>query len=194
MTQQTFSLVPFPASNIPGITITGKIARQNNIIALHYSLTGNLDNIFFPSPSEPPGRKNELWKTTCLEFFLAIQDQPGYWEFNMSPSGDWNVYHMDAYRRVGFTEETSLQCLRFVPNRNEADIFTLEATVDLSPIIEQSQLVEVSVTAIIQTKDGAQSYWALTHPASQADFHLRESFILVLAEQTRLAQRSVLGD
>lgn len=193
MTKQAFSLIPFPAPNIPDISIIGEIALQKNIVILHYSLEGKIDDILLPLASMNPGRKDELWKKTCFEFFLAIKDQPQYWEFNMSPSGDWNVYHMDAYRRVCFREEMSIQQLQFEVQQ-EPSCFTLDAVVDLNPIIQQSHSLDVGITAVIQTADGNETYWALTHPAPLADFHLRESFIPDLAEQTHLAQQSPLDD
>jgi hypothetical protein len=195
--EQPFSLIPFPAPAMPEISITGSISRQNHLLALHYSLAGNLADIFLPSPAMPASRKDELWKTTCFEFFLGIKEQPQYWEFNISPSGDWNAYHMDAYRRVGFREEMSIQRLEVEvgkacaePGRNEVGRFTLVTSVDLKPILRADQLLEVSITAVIQSRDGNETYWALLHPASYADFHLRESFILALAGQNHPAPQS----
>ena len=193
MTERSFSLVPFPAPNIPNISITGKISLQKNIVHLRYSLSGEIENILLPPASVNPSRKDDLWKMTCFELFLALKDQPQYWEFNMSPSGDWNVYHMDAYRRVSFREETSIRRLPF-ENGNEAGVFHLNALVDLHPILPPNQLLEFGITAIIQTIDSNETYWALAHPAPFADFHLRESFILGLAGQTHLSQQSALGD
>jgi hypothetical protein len=193
MTEQSFSLIPFAAPNIPNITITGKISLQSNLLALHYSLAGKVEDVFLLPTSLNASRKDELWKSTCFEFFLAIKDQPEYWEFNMSPSGDWNVYHMDSYRRIGFREETSIQHLQFNAQQEE-DVFGLDTTIDLSPMIGLDQLLEVGITAIVQTKDGNESFWALTHPAPHPDFHLRESFILALEGQTHPAGQSVRGD
>lgn len=191
MTERSFSLIPFTAPNIQSISITGKISLQDNIITLHYLLAGKIEEILLPMKSIKPNRKDELWKMTCFEFFLAIKDQAQYWEFNMSPSGDWNVYHMDAYRRIGFREEMSIQWLPF-DVQSEVGMFHLNALVDLHPILQPGQFLEFGITAVIQTTEGNETYWALTHPASAADFHLRESFILGLAEQTHLAQQSVL--
>jgi hypothetical protein len=193
MTEQSVSLVPFSAPNIPSISITGKISLLNNLLALHYSLAGKVKDVFLQPTSPNPRRKDELWQSTCFEFFVAIRDQPEYWEFNMSPSGDWNVYHMDAYRRVGFREETLIQQLQF-KTQQEAGVFSLDMTIDLNLIIGLSQPLEIGITAIIQTKNGNQSYWALTHPEPDPDFHLRESFILALEEQTRLLRQSAPGD
>lgn len=193
MTEQSFTLIPFPAPAIPEIIITGQISCRGNVLALRYLLTGKTEDIFLPPPEEHPSRKDDLWKMTCFEFFLAVKGQSQYWEFNMSPSGDWNVYRMDAYRRAGFREETSIQQLQLESQR-EHGLFRLNVTADLSHIIMHDELAEIGVTAIIQTKDGNETYWALIHPAPQADFHLRESFILALAAQTHpLGQSAPAG-
>jgi len=180
MNKHAFTLIPFPTMNIPQITIAGNISRRNNVVTVHYALTGSVEAVVFPLTLAHASRMDELWKFTCFEFFLAIKDQSDYWEFNMSPSGDWNVYHMDAYRRDGFREEISIVELPFTMQL-ETDCFSLDVAVDLNTIIEQGQTLDVGITAIIQTQDGNETYWALAHPGSHADFHLRESFILELA-------------
>jgi len=189
MTERSFFLVPFPAPAIPRISITGEISLQHGVVDLRYSLTGKIGEVFIPTKSMNPVRKGELWKTTCFEFFLAIKGQSQYWEFNMSPSGDWDVYHMDAYRRMGFREEMSIQQLPFEVQQ-ETNGFSLDAVADLNPIIQPNQVLEFGITAVIQTTDGHESFWALAHPMSPADFHLRESFILELAEQVHLSSQS----
>jgi hypothetical protein len=193
MNDHLFSLIPFPAPNVPDISINGKISLQNNTLNLNYGVTGKIEEILLPGASLNRSRKDDLWKMTCFEFFLAVKDQPQYWEFNMSPSGDWNVYHMDAYRRVGFREETSIQQLSFEIHKGTSEI-SLKTMVDLNLILPPNQLLEFGITAIIQAMDNTETYWALSHPAPFADFHLRESFILGLAEQTHLSQQSALGD
>ena len=179
MSEQLFTLVRFPDSNIPEIEIYGKVARQSNILTIHYHVTGQTEDILFPESSAQPARKDELWLSTCFEFFLAIPDRAPYWEFNLSPSGDWNVYYMDAYRRIGFREETSVERLPFSVRR-EASCVSVEASADLSPIIAEVVPVQAGITSVIQTLERHETYWALTHPNPQADFHLRDSFILAL--------------
>ncbi len=179
MTEHSFTLVPFPDSNIPEIKIAGRISRKTNFLTVHYELTGNTEDILLPSAALHPIRKDELWKATCFEFFLVFPNEPQYWEINMSPSGDWNAYHMDAYRRVGFREEMAIQWLQFIYQR-EADCISVEAALDLNAMIREDNSIQAGVTSVIQTKYGHETYWALTHPNSQADFHLRESFIIPL--------------
>jgi len=172
---QTFRLIPYPAIELPRLDITGEINRVENRLSVHYEVRGEVESILFPAPSAPT-RKDDLWKATCFEFFLAIPDLPKYWEFNMSPSGEWNVYHMDAYRRIGFREESAICQLPFKFNKNNK--VSLDVSVDLTPIIQSKQTIQIGITAIIQTKDGTETYWALSHPGPQADFHLRGSFVI----------------
>jgi len=179
MISHPFELVPHPDPGIPEIRITGRIERRGNILTVHYSVSGKIDEVLLPAPNPQPGRKEDLWLRTCFEFFLALPDQPQYWEFNFSPSGDWNAFRMDAYRRVGFREEELIQnpCLEI---RNEIECFELEAVIDLNAILKSETQMLVGVTSVIQPRNGHETYWALTHPQPMADFHLRDSFILTL--------------
>jgi len=97
----------------------------------------------------------------------------------MSPSGDWNVYAMDAYRQVNMREESAFAELPFEFRKVNNEI-SLEISLDLRPILQPDQVLQIGITTIIQTADGSESYWALAHPGAQADFHLRDSFAIVL--------------
>jgi hypothetical protein len=193
MIEQAFKLVPFPATHIPAIRITGTVFLENRVLGLQYLLSGDIEAVLLPPASRLPSRKHELWKATCFEFFLAIRDQPGYWEFNMSPSGNWNAYRMDAYRRIGFREETRIAHLPFAFKKG-SDGFFLDVSLDLTSFIRHERQLQMGITAIIQAEGGSETYWALAHPAPDADFHLRESFILAPVEQTPpLGQSARLG-
>src|SRR4026207_875348 len=102
-------------------------------------------------------RKGGLWQKTCFDFFLAIRGEPQYWEFNMSPAGDWNAYRMDSYRRIGFREETAILRLPFEV-WNEGGIFHLNVLVDLQPILQPNRSLEFGITAVIQTTDRNETY------------------------------------
>lgn len=179
---QRFALIPFPANDLPKIQIRGEIERIRNRLSIHYSVTGKIDSILLPSISYLPSRKHDLWKATCFEFFIAFKDQPRYWEFNLSPSSAWNVYAMDAYRQVNMREETRFPQLPFEFVNTDGEL-SLDVSVDLSPILPRDSILQIGITAIIQTGDGNETYWALSHPGAptaQADFHLRESFVIEL--------------
>lgn len=173
---QPFILTPFPASDLPEIKITGEIERVEDQLSVRYFVNGDVDSIKLPDITEVPMRKDDLWKMTCFEIFIAPEGQTQYWEFNMSPSGNWNVYRMDAYRQVNMREEVLFTSLPFTFHKANHEL-RLDISIDLSCILLAEQKINIGVTAIIQTFDGRESYWALTHPGTQADFHLRDGFI-----------------
>ena len=175
---QTFKLIPYPSTQIPNISITGELERIENHLSIHYVVQGDIENILLPK-SSLSSRQDDLWKATCFEFFFALPDSPEYWEVNMSPSSAWNVYRMDAYRRIGFREETAIEQLPFEFQKVD-DKYLLSVSMDLTQILQEGQNIQVSITAIIQTQGGNETYWALVHPGAQADFHLRDSFIISL--------------
>jgi hypothetical protein len=179
MNNQTFSLQPFPSTeSFPNLKIAGNIARNANQLTICYTLGGDLKEIAIAPPSNIPSRKHELWEDTCFEFFLGIKNSTQYWEFNLSPAGHWNVYHFDGYRQ-GMQKETAFEKLPFSV-QNQADSFALALDVDLDKVISANQAIEIAITTVIKHKDGELTYWGLTHRGTEADFHLRDSFIVEL--------------
>ncbi|WP_373542719.1 DOMON-like domain-containing protein [Chamaesiphon sp.] len=173
-----FSLVPFAVDSVPPIEIVGNIDRSGHLLAIDYQLLGELDSVAIPSPAAAPSRKFGLWEATCFEFFIGVIGDRNYWEFNLSPSGDWNVFHLDDYRQ-GLRDETAFTSLPFDVDRF-ANSLTLKLVVDLSQIISIDRELEVSVTTVIKSTQDDISYWALTHCGEEADFHLRDSFVIKL--------------
>jgi hypothetical protein len=179
MNDQTFKMQPFPSAKpIPDLKIAGNIARQGNQFTIHYALLGDVKEVGLAAPSDTPARKHELWKDTCFEFFLGIKNSDRYWEFNLSPAGDWNVYHFDAYRQ-GMQEETVFTALPF-SIQHLSDGLAIALDVEVDKIVPANQAIEVGITTVIKHRDGEVSYWALTHQGTEADFHRRDSFIIAL--------------
>jgi hypothetical protein len=179
MNEQNFSLQPFDlTSSLPDIKITGSIARNGNKLTICYALLGDLTKVQIPASADLLKRKYDLWEETCFEFFVGIKNSPDYWEFNLSPAGHWNVFHLENYRQ-GLQEEMAVTSLPFsVQQKSDALLVTLE--VDLNKFISAEQSLEVGITTVIKSKEGNLSYWALTHCGEEADFHRRESFIVEL--------------
>lgn len=179
MSEQKFTLQPFASDNLlPDVQIIGNIARKDHKLAITYNLLGNLTEIIIAAPSDTPKRKDELWQNTCFEFFVGIKDSERYWEFNLSPAGDWNVYRFDGYRQ-GMQTETAFTTLPFFV-QHQADILTLNLDVDLTKIISSNQGIDVAITTVVKQKNTQVSYWALAHKGAEADFHLRDSFLIRL--------------
>jgi hypothetical protein len=179
MNQGRFSLEPFPTSGpVPGVEITGSIARQSHTLVLHYDLRGHVAELAIPAPADAPARKPGLWQDSCFEFFLAPRNSPRYWEFNLSPAGHWNAYRFAGYRQ-GMQEESALVSLPF-GFQCQSNSLRLTLELDLESLVPPDQALEVAISAVLHRRDGAISYWALTHCGPLPDFHHRDSFVLVL--------------
>ena len=172
MSDRCFSLEPFPNSNFPSsLKLTGKIDRTDNRLEIEYLLLGNLADIIIPKPVKLPDRKQ-----TCLEFFLGIKNSSQYWEFNLSPSEDWNIYHFEDYRQ-GMQEEMAFNSLPFIVE-SKSNSLQLILKLDLNQIVSKEKSLEVGISTVIKSTDKNISYWALTHHDSQANFHHRDSFAI----------------
>jgi hypothetical protein len=177
MTEQSFILQPFLLDDtLSDIYLEGSIQRQSNTLTIHYALS-DPELMVSLSPTALPTRKHNLWQETCFEFFLGIQNSERYWEFNLSPAGHWNIYRFDGYRQ-GMQDELAWDQLPFKAQQSKGVMLTLN--LDLSPIVMAQQKIELAIATVIQPKNGAPSYWALTHCASQPDFHHRKSFTIKL--------------
>jgi hypothetical protein len=172
-------LKPFSQDrSILSIDLDATIDRQDNIFSIEYHLHGDLSTLILPPPTSTPTRKSLLWEHTCFEFFLGVPGVPEYWEFNLSPAGDWNIFHLDNYRQ-GLREELAFESLALkITFQSRSLVLKLE--LDLGHIIQAPQDLEVSVTSVIEPHAGEISYWAVTHTGEQADFHLRDSFSISL--------------
>jgi hypothetical protein len=179
MNESAFNLHPFaqPAKNF-ALELTGTIARQGSLLHLSYRLQGAVDTVHFPATTQLPQRQDNLWQTTCFEFFLGFPGKTCYWEFNLSPEGHWNVYRFADYRQ-GMIPEPTITALPIML-KIEPAVVSVAAIVDLVDIVPSEQPLDVAISAVIQSQTGELSYWALAHPSSEADFHRRDSFILRL--------------
>jgi hypothetical protein len=162
----------------PDIVIGGTIARRGATLAIRYVLRGRLAALVIPGRAARPGRRPGLWEATCFEFFLGVKEAPEYWEFNLSPAGHWNVYRFTGYRQ-GMAEETAFTSLAFSVRRRP-DRLEVALELDLGQIAVAGQPLVVGLAAVINFRDLGLTYWALTHPGAQADFHRRDSFQLEL--------------
>jgi hypothetical protein len=176
--KQEFVLQPFEPVPL-NLSITGEIARTVDGLKINYCLAGDLSQILIPGLTARPQRRWELWEATCFEFFVAPLGELYYWEFNMSPSGDWNVFRLDGYRQ-GLRNEEAVLDLPVVMKRR-SDGITLDLQFDLEKLVTAEQAVEVAVTTVIQNQNHNFSYWALQHTGQAADFHRRADFSLKLA-------------
>jgi len=175
MTRQDFSLSPYSISpSPPSLSVTGAIERTGDRIHVGYEIRGDLGGVAIPVKAERPMRRDGIWKETCCELFLARECEDSYWEFNLSPSGDWNVYRFAAYRHE-MREEIRVTRLRMNVAR-EPGVFRLSLETDVAPILGSGEPLVVGMSVITRGTGGGSDYWALGHPGAQPDFHHRDSF------------------
>jgi hypothetical protein len=176
---RTFSLAPFRGEeSLPDLAITGTIGRSAETMSIGCAVAGNLSALAVPAAAVSRERKDRLWEETCLEFFLGAKGSEGYWEFNLSPAGHWNVYRFASYRK-GMREEPAFPSLPF-GIRSEPGVLRLSLGLDLGRILPAGATVEAGVCAVIRTTTGGTSHWALAHPGPRPDFHRRDGFALTL--------------
>ncbi|WP_019499409.1 DOMON-like domain-containing protein [Pseudanabaena sp. PCC 6802] len=174
---RNFNLVEFGAGDrTSNLKISGNVRRSPHALSMNYYLYDPAAIVLIPPQAERSLRKHNLWEETCFELFLRIKDSEPYWEFNLSPSGHWNVYHFDTYRQA-MREELAFTTLPF-SFHTRSDSLSLAIDLDLQPIIQPKQILKIAVSAVTKFKDGNIAYWALVHPGMSADFHDRDSFIL----------------
>jgi len=176
---RNFSLTPFQrAEDRPDLTIAGTIGRSADTLSIRYAVAGNLSVIAVPAAAVSPERKDRIWEETCLELFLGTKGSEAYWEFNLSPGGNWNVYRFTSYR-AGMREETAFSSL-LSRVQIEPDVLRLSLEMDLRKILPPEQALEAGVCAVLRTTAGGRSHWALAHPGPRPDFHRRDGFALTL--------------
>lgn len=179
MSVHHFTLLPSDTGTAAaGITLGGSLTRRGEGLAIHYVLAGRLEGVRIPAPARPPARRDGLWERTCFEFFLALPGEEAYWEFNLSPSGDWNVYRLDGYRQ-GLTPEAAYAGLE-IELRRESGSLHLNLACALPPLAQGHPPLRVAVCAVIEHENGLLSYWALAHPGPEPDFHRRDGFLITL--------------
>jgi hypothetical protein len=175
-----FNLVPHPSSrpaypsfkvwaSVDHVASLGAIATTN----IWFGVGAPADR-FVITESEEPGRRDELWRTTCFEAFLRGHGD-AYREWNFAPSGDWAAYDFASYRETAGGPEVAAPYIRMEDNMTW---WTLGATI----ATDAGQSLYLGLSAVLEEKDGTKSYWALAHPNTEKpDFHLADCFTAKLA-------------
>lgn len=120
-------------------------------------------------------RADGLWKTTCFEAF-AMKADGSYVEFNFSPSGRWAAYEFSSYRENMANAPGPAPTLTMSQSEQALE-FT--ATFDLGSYVAHWP-DRFGLCAVIETRDGAKSFWSLAHPEGRPDFHHKDCFALSL--------------
>jgi hypothetical protein len=141
----------------------------DGLLELRYVLTAEMNRVRLPQ-ERPSARRDELWKHTCFEAFVAEGAGGSYRELNFSPSTEWAMYSFSGYRAGMAALETAAPRIRV--ERSERQL-TLHASVQ----VQAGSVNRVALSAVMEDENGRLSYWALRHPPGKPDFHHPESFL-----------------
>lgn len=162
----------------PCLAITGTAGRQADALLLQYHISGDIHALHIPRQEHSGSRRHGLWKDSCFEAFVGVKGSDRYWEINLSPNGDWNVYRFSGYRKE-MTEESAFQALPCTLYETKHDIW-LDVIVDLRAILREDHPIDLGVCCVLKHLNGDTTLWALSHPGPGADFHRRAGFMLAL--------------
>ena len=148
----------------------------NGSLRLHYDVLGAVNKLLIPSP-KPPAETEGLWQHTCFEAFISVVEESHYHEFNFSPSGDWAAYAFEDYRKSKNWKASTAPAISYV---RTGDRLSLEAVISQRDLPDnpRKQPYRLGLTAVLESKTGDLSYWALFHPSGKPDFHHRTGFTL----------------
>lgn len=173
-------LSPHPRHPAPSSLHLTAEARLNATdgLDLRYVVSGPSAQLRIP-PLRLASPADGLWQHSCFEAFVALGGAAAYREFNFSPSRQWAVYDFDSYRQRSATPPPpwSANCRI----ERSAEHLALQVTIPPRALPAGGrEPLQVALTAVLESADGALSYWAQRHPAAQPDFHHREGFALML--------------
>jgi hypothetical protein len=154
--------------------------EEPSLLVFQYVLDADMSRVRVP-PSGAGVWADALWKSTCFEAFVAPAGEPGYLEFNFSPSLDWSIYRFTAYREgmspaeMGRAPQISV--------RRGVDGLELRSAVQLGDLaaLRDAGHVRIALAAVIEDEHGRLSYWGLRHPPGKPDFHHPTGFTLKVA-------------
>jgi hypothetical protein len=198
---QGYKLVPFPGSvseESPRLEVRAiaRGVRQQGlgqglelVFRLKESVPGALgDVVGIPqgvnlNPSQTQRlsatRADRLWEETCFECFLLTGEGDAYLEFNATADGRWNLYGFDSYRKgmravqVSPGQEPLLQKSAMVTR----GVYELSWFIPLELLPFLTPETNLGLSMVLEERHEGQSYWAIQHLRSEADFHALESFV-----------------
>ena len=152
------------------------VVRATNTILLMYSVE-TADTLLLPAFEQE--RRDNLWHGTCFELFVKPESR-GYVEYNFAPLQAWNAYSFVDWRmgRRAYQPDVEPRIVDSrTDGRREAYPGRYELDVVISPDILLLAPAAVSLAAILEEEGGAMSYWALTHPPGEPNFHHADCFV-----------------
>jgi hypothetical protein len=141
-------------------------------------------DVILAAQNPAPKRVNELWKETCFECFIPLENSKAYLEFNGSPSGDWNWYSFIDYRE-GMKEfqvppEAQPRQTSLTMSEKQIESEWVLPLIGmrlgfLSTGEGMSEVKKIGLASVLNTSV-ATTYWAVAHEGVKPDFHHPSGF------------------
>lgn len=175
------SLLCHPATPCPEVnSITVDVSKANrSTLRFCYRLAAVLKQIRIPQ-CVTHSRRDELWRHSCFEAFIASANATQYLEFNFSPSTEWAAYDFDGYRE-GMRAAPITPSNLNVTSSEDTLVLSVEIDVAALGLAAAERELQLGLCAVIENVDGQISYWAINHSMPKPDFHHRDGFALLLA-------------
>lgn len=171
-------LTPHPGHPHPPLDIGVELSLLGtDVLKLDYVVAGPISDLLIP-PKADPERTENLWQHSCFEAFIGQVQSLSYVEYNFAPSSEWAAYRFTAYRD-GMVPALDLPAPHIFVEHDDARRFTQTVFVDASAV-KGAGWGSIALSAVIETRNGAKSYWALRHPPGKPDFHHPDCFALKL--------------
>jgi hypothetical protein len=116
-----------------------------------------------------------LWRHTCFEFFVGPTAAPEYLEFNLSPSGEWALYHFRDARDALPNPDASPPEVQVRRDGRDLQIGAVLSATGW-PVAWLEDELQVGLSVVLQARSGALAYYALHHAREEPDFHDRRGW------------------
>jgi hypothetical protein len=156
--------------------IEATLARDDRCLRLSYALTGDLDALRIASPGRGEFADG-LWQHTCFEVFLKPEGGAAYVELNLAPSRCWAAYGFRDTRQRTTWRPTAAPVID-VGRKGRTLRLTAQVPMSMLGAVADAPLVLLGLSAVVESRDGDLSYWALRHVAGRPDFHHPDAFAL----------------
>lgn len=172
-------LKQYGARNSQKSPLSCSIGREQKSLDVCFTLNDFVDKVIIPKQKTARAtRQDDLWQMTCFELFLSSPGQKKYWEVNLSPNKNWNVYSFESYRE-GMQIENNIQDICILTEQDDNSL-SLQTSLSLDRISLDNCPLQIGVSTVLEMTDKQKTYWALKHGQEKPDFHDRSSFILTL--------------
>ena len=176
MSSHSYSLHAFEETpSTSPFALKGLIETSASELRIKSDLIGPLEELVIPPQSKDPQRRSNLWENTCLEVFISAAKSHRYWEWNFSPSLDWNMFQFKDYRNKDseLLSGWQHQASRLISGKQ----MQLNIQIDIPETLRDTPL-HIGVSFVLHHKQNGLTYWALQHLSQQPDFHNRGKFLI----------------